>query len=198
MGSLCRLTIGCKSRGCRTAGLEASALSTVDFNEMHSVDNILCKSDMTERIDSKKGLAAPCGLYCGLCGVYIAHRDYDLEFKERLAKAFGLDIDDIRCNGCCSDELFMFCQSCHIRSCVADKGIEGCHKCNDFPCGFIDNFPLHHGRRVMLRAIPTRRELGIERWIEEEERRYHCPYCGYKTYLGAEECWNCKEPVDVD
>ncbi len=31
-----------------------------------------------------KELLAPCGLYCGVCGVYIAHRDNNIKFKERL------------------------------------------------------------------------------------------------------------------
>ncbi|HEY81772.1 MAG TPA: DUF3795 domain-containing protein [Dehalococcoidia bacterium] len=149
-------------------------------------------------MESKKQLAGPCGLYCGVCGIYAAHKDNDLEFKERLAGIYGLDVADIKCKGCRSDELFLYCQNCPIRSCTTAKGIEGCHQCNDFPCQFIENFPLHHGRRVILRAIPARRKLGTERWIEDEERRYHCPYCGCKLFMGAEECWNCKELVDVD
>ena len=28
-------------------------------------------------------LMAPCGLYCGACGVYIAHRDGNTEFRDR-------------------------------------------------------------------------------------------------------------------
>jgi hypothetical protein len=27
---------------------------------------------------------APCGLYCGVCAIYIAHRDNNQKFKERL------------------------------------------------------------------------------------------------------------------
>ena len=29
---------------------------------------------------------APCGLYCGVCGIMIAHRDDNLKFKERLTQ----------------------------------------------------------------------------------------------------------------
>ena len=156
-------------------------------------------------MESRKGLAAPCGLYCGVCGVYIAHRENNLKFKERLRDFYqkGLSdttlvVDDIRCEGCLSDAISIFCQTCQIRSCTIEKGIEGCHQCSDFPCKFIDDFPISVGKKVILRAIPFWREYGTEKWIEEEEKRYHCPHCGYKLFRGAKRCRNCKEPVDVD
>jgi hypothetical protein len=156
-------------------------------------------------MESRKGLAAPCGLYCGVCGIYIAHRENNLKFKERLIdfyqKGLGattLVVDDIRCEGCLSGVISIFCQTCQIRSCTIEKGIEGCHQCSDFPCKFIDDFPIPVGKKVILRAIPFWREYGTEKWIEEEEKRYHCPYCGNKLFRGAKRCHNCKEPVDVD
>ena len=156
-------------------------------------------------MESRKELAAPCGLYCGVCGVYIAHRENNLKFKERLRdfyqKGLGaatLVVDDIRCEGCLSGVISIFCQTCQIRSCTIEKGIEGCHQCSDFPCRFIDDFPIPVGKKVILRAIPFWREYGTEKWIEEEEKRYHCPHCGYKLFRGAKRCRNCKEPVDVD
>ena len=29
-------------------------------------------------------LISPCGLYCGVCAIYLAHRDHNQKFKERL------------------------------------------------------------------------------------------------------------------
>ena len=149
-------------------------------------------------MEIKEELAAPCGLYCGVCGVYIAHKDNNNKFKERLTKVYGVRRDDIKCKGCLSDELFLFCKSCSIRSCTKKKGFEGCHQCDEFPCKFIERFPLPVGKKVILRAIPTWREIGTEKWMEEEEKRYHCPHCGYTLFRGAKRCRNCKEAVDVD
>ena len=107
-------------------------------------------------------------------------------------------MEDIRCKGCLSDEPFVYCNTCPIKSCALEKGIEGCHRCDDFPCSYIDAFPLPVGKKVILRAIPTWRELGTDRWMEEEEKRYHCPHCGYVLFRGARRCRNCKEEVDLD
>ncbi|MBI4966348.1 MAG: DUF3795 domain-containing protein [Desulfomonile tiedjei] len=145
-----------------------------------------------------KDLLAPCGLYCGVCGILMAHRDNNSKFKEILAGFYGVTPDDIACEGCLSEKRFKFCEECAIRSCVNEKHYESCHQCGDFPCAFIDNFPVPVGKKVILRAIPTWRELGTEKWVEQEEIRYHCPHCGNALFRGAKRCRNCKEPVDRD
>ena len=149
-------------------------------------------------MDERSKLAAPCGLYCGVCGIYIAYRDDNAKFKERLKDVYLVDADEIRCEGCLSQVLFKYCQDCPIRACTLEKGIEGCHQCGDFPCRFIEDFPLPVGKKVILRAIPTWRQLGTGRWMEEEEKRYHCPQCGYELFRGAKRCRNCRELVDLD
>jgi ribosomal protein S27AE len=149
-------------------------------------------------MDTTQDLAAPCGLYCGVCAVYIAHRDDNLKFKERLTGVYNVGVEDIKCRGCLSDEPFVYCRTCAIKVCTSEKGIEGCHQCVDFPCKHIEGFPLPVGKKVILRAIPSWRECGTERWMEEEEKRYYCPKCGYKLFRGVRTCRNCKEPVDVD
>ena len=149
-------------------------------------------------MDTKQEFASPCGMYCGLCGIYIAHRDNNQKFKEKLTEVYNVKIDDIKCKGCLSDE--PFANTCAIRDCSSERGIEGCHECTDFPCKYIEDFifPNPVGKKVVLRSIPFRREYGTERWMEDEEKRYHCPYCGYKLFRGAKRCRNCKQPVDVD
>ena len=64
-------------------------------------------------------LTGPCGLYCGVCAIYIAHRDNNQKLKERLMNLYkggipgkgtlpeseNLSTEDIRCDGCLSTEL---------------------------------------------------------------------------------------------
>jgi hypothetical protein len=42
----------------------------------------------------------------------------------------------------------------------------------NFPCQYIGNFPMAVCKKVILRAIPYWREVGTEKWIQDEEARY--------------------------
>ena len=130
--------------------------------------------------------------------MYIADRDNNLKLKERQAAFHSVSVEEIKCDGCLSDEPFVFCRTCVVKTCTNDKGIEGCHQCDDFPCKKIGDVILPAGQKVILRSIPARRELGTERWMAAEEKRYRCPYCGYKLFRGVTRCRNCKQSVDVD
>jgi len=145
-----------------------------------------------------KELLAPCGLYCGVCSILIAHRDNNQRFKEVLAPVYGCTPEEIVCRGCLSEEVFKFCRICGIKACALEKNYEGCHQCQDWPCGFFDDLPFETGKKVIMRAIPQWRKWGTEKWVAEEEKRYHCPHCGYELFRGAKRCRQCKEPVDVD
>jgi len=143
-------------------------------------------------------LLAPCGLYCGVCGVYVATRDDNQKLKGKLAKAYGVELDQVACRGCLSGEIFVYCRTCGIRACVMEKGYDGCHECHEFPCKLIDDFPIPVGKRVILRSVPERKRLGTEKWVKEEEKRYICPHCGGRLFRGARRCANCKEAVEID
>jgi len=143
-------------------------------------------------------LLAPCGLYCGVCGIRMAYVEGNEKFKERLSTFYGVTPDEIVCEGCMSNTLFKYCRTCQIRACTTEKTYEGCHQCDDFPCSLIDSFPVPVGKKVILRAIPQWRDHGTEKWVEMEEQRYHCPHCGYALFRGAKRCRSCKEPVDQD
>ncbi len=66
-------------------------------------------------------LIGPCGLYCGVCAIYIADRDDNRKLTERLVALYkggtpgkgvlpgseDLAVEDIRCKGCRSDEIFI-------------------------------------------------------------------------------------------
>ncbi len=153
-----------------------------------------------------EALLAPCGLYCGVCGVLIATRDGNRKFLERLLGVYqekipGLDhltIEDLKCDGCLSERTSVFCTVCGIKTCNRERGFAGCHECDDFPCEQIDRFPVPVGKKVILRAVPHRRRYGTEQWVADETARYHCPDCGHVLFRGAKRCNRCRREVDLD
>lgn len=154
-----------------------------------------------------RDLMAPCGLYCGTCGVYIATRDGNEKFKAVLGKLYGSKPEQTECLGCMQadppEKLYGFCEKCTIRDCVKSKGYVSCHQCEQWPCGMIENFPLATGVRVMKRAIPQWREMvarygdeqGSIEWARAQCEYYHCPSCGQPLFRGAQRCRACNQPV---
>ena len=154
-----------------------------------------------------KNLMAPCGLYCGTCGVYIATRDNNEKFKQVMGNLYGTKPEDTQCKGCMQTDppemLYEWCKICKIRDCVKSKDFYSCHQCEDWPCDMIKNFGLATGRRVMQRTIPIWREkvaeLGDEEgsveWVRHECTRCHCSSCGKPLFRGAQRCRYCKKPV---
>jgi hypothetical protein len=161
----------------------------------------------TDEEFANRDLMAPCGLYCGVCGVYIATRDNNEKFKTVMANLYGTRPEETECLGCMQPDppqkLYGYCRSCPIRDCIRTRGFYSCHQCPEWPCPLIENFGLATGRRVMKRTIPVWRakvaELGDEKgsiaWAGAECERYHCPSCGKPLFRGAQRCRSCKEAV---
>ena len=80
--------------------------------------------------------ASPCGLYCGVCAIHIAHRDHNEKLKERLVHLYkggvdgkgtlpnceNLSTEDIHCEGCLSDDPFMHCRQCGDKGLYREEG----------------------------------------------------------------------------
>jgi hypothetical protein len=104
---------------------------------------------------------SPCGLYCGVCAIYMAHRDNNEKFKERLVGLYkggvpgmgtlpnseNLSTETIRCHGCLSDDLFMHCKQCEIRACTQKKDIPDVINAMTFPVSILKIFPWLWGKR---------------------------------------------------
>lgn len=129
-------------------------------------------------IDSScKKLAAPCGLYCGVCVDY-------LDYKS--------------CHGCqCS------CESCDrtehhsncdiYKCCVDKKGFESCGDCDDFPCSKLIQFccsPIWYHHLPVIENLRRRKIIGAEKW-EDEQREVWINEWYLKRWLWLQkECEN--------
>ena len=163
-------------------------------------------------MEKNPNFVSPCGLYCGVCAVYMAHRDKNEKFKKLLVNVYQgkiegkgtlpgsktLSSEDIHCSGCLSDDRFLHCQQCDIQECVKKKEIVGCWECREFPCPRIENFPMAVGKKVILRSIPYIKEVGVEKWAQDEQARYVCPDCGNRLFRGVGKCNQCHTELDLD
>ena len=43
---------------------------------------------------------APCGLYCGVCGIYYADKHHDERLKAKLGEFYGFKPEMLKCDGC--------------------------------------------------------------------------------------------------
>jgi hypothetical protein len=164
----------------------------------------------TEEEIRNKDLMAPCGLYCGACGIYISTRDENEELKAIMATTYGANPEETECLGCMQPDppkkLFGYCAACNIRSCAKSKGYYSCHQCEEFPCSMIEGFPLEPARRIMKDSIPKWRgkvvehgeEEGDFEWARQECARYRCSSCGEAHIRGAQICDACNETAAED
>jgi hypothetical protein len=161
----------------------------------------------TEEEIRNKDLMAPCGLYCGACGIYIATRDGNEKFKTIMGNLYGTKAEETECFGCMQSDppkkLYGFCKVCGIINCVKSKGYYSCHQCEVWPCSMVENFGFATGVRVMKRAIPIWKakvaehgdEEGSVEWAREECSRYHCSSCGKPVFRGAQRCRACNKAI---
>ena len=166
--------------------------------------------EWTEEEIRNKNLRAPCGLFCGACGIYIATRDNNEELRAIMTTTYGKKPGETECLGCMQPDppkkLFGFCAECNIRGCAKSKGYYSCHQCEEFPCGMIESFPLGPARKIMRDSISKWRdqvaqhgddEGGIE-WARQECARHRCSSCGEPHIRGAQICDACKGTAAED
>jgi len=165
--------------------------------------------EWTEEEIRDKNLMAPCGLFCGACGVYIATRDGNEELKAIMGKTYGAAPEETKCLGCMqpngSTKLFGFCADCAIRDCAKSKSYFSCYQCGEFPCSIIESFPFGPGRKIMKDSIPKWRdkvsaygaEQGAVEWARQECGRYRCS-CGEPHLRGQITCDACGQTVTED
>ena len=87
-------------------------------------------------------MIACCGLICTECPTFTATQNNDDEARRKTAafykETYGFDFkpEEINCDGCLSTKgvLIGYCQTCEVRKCCMEKGLENCSACADQPC----------------------------------------------------------------
>ncbi len=130
-------------------------------------------------------LVTYCGLYCGLCAQCNRIPKQAAALRETMRREgwefWGPELPgfevfwqflghlvEAEAHSSCREEV---CgpPSCAIRDCAKERGVTVCPFCEEYPCQRIEALAQ---RYVMLLADGQRmRQIGLERWIVEQEDR---------------------------
>ena len=86
-------------------------------------------------------MIAYCGLNCFKCPAYIATQADDNKLRadcaHHWAEEYKLEVrpENIDCDGCKSEgKKFFVCNSCGVRKCATEKGLDNCALCAEYAC----------------------------------------------------------------
>jgi hypothetical protein len=128
-------------------------------------------------------LAAPCGIYCGACRQYLL-------WKKDLLEERGYKMG---CKGCrIRNKYCAFIR----RDCPAlrKKELNYCYECEQFPCQNLQKIDSQYQERWsvnMIENLKRIKEVGVEKWFEEQRELYICPKSGGEICIHDTECYDC-------
>jgi len=135
-----------------------------------------------------RSIAAPCGLYCGTC------RQYLLRKKDLLAKR-GYKRG---CEGCRvrNKKCAFIRRDCPL---LLKNELEFCYECDEFPCENLKKLDDLYQERYSVNLIGNLKrieEIGLEKWLQEQEKLYTCPECGGEICVHDSECFDCGNKIN--
>ncbi|MDP4094612.1 MAG: DUF3795 domain-containing protein [Bacillota bacterium] len=133
------------------------------------------------------GVLGFCGLYCGGCTYY-----------QNTMKGIKTKVDEnlyTECLGCNSGTTTPWCSDCQIKNCNREKGIRYCLECSTFPCEILNYF-MNDEKYPYHKEVPENmkrlQEIGLNKWIEEQDSKYTCKKCGEKFDWFENQCKHCE------
>ena len=79
-----------------------------------------------------------CGIKCLECPIYISTINNNYELKNEIIEKWKykgkIDIEQIQCHGCKSNEVFRYCSQCDIKKCCIEKNKNICEDCKEYIC----------------------------------------------------------------
>jgi len=126
-------------------------------------------------------MTAPCGLDCFNCPLYLAREDGGLRTK--ISQNMGIPAEQASCQGCRNEKgtipFLNMTEPCSIYKCTAEKGIDFCCDCSDFPCDHLHPYAdkaslLPHNTKVFNLCLI--KKMGLETWAETKAKSVKSTY----------------------
>ncbi|TLX78341.1 DUF3795 domain-containing protein [Labilibacter sediminis] len=130
-----------------------------------------------------KGLIAACGMNCGLCIAYLR--------------------DKKPCGGCFKKDDInkpVHCRSCAIVNCesLAKTNSAFCYECHKFPCSKLKRLDTRYRTKYgmsMIENLCFIKENGLQKFLDNEEKRWSCKVCGTGICVHRNYCLSCKTQI---
>jgi hypothetical protein len=147
-----------------------------------------------------ENLVGRCGLYCGSCIIYRAHRD-SIQLRQLVADHENCRPEDVRCEGCQTvltsgwNEDQEWGRHCRIVKCLEDKGLDFCYQCDIYPdCEkFLELGEIASKMEVedLMENLEKIKAGKVAEWLEEEDMKWRCHECGKPVSRHLQECHWC-------
>ncbi|MFZ3044755.1 MAG: DUF3795 domain-containing protein [Desulfatirhabdiaceae bacterium] len=139
--------------------------------------------------------AAVCGLYCEACSWFIATTEKPERLK-RLAAELHFSSEESRCYGCRSGKRLPYCENCKMAACAAERHVNFCNECEEYPCNELKQFQSAMPHRIELWTNLERiKSVGYQQWLKEIREHYSCQQCQSINSTYDQKCRKCgQEP----
>jgi len=128
----------------------------------------------------KNNLIAPCGMNCGICIAYLRDKN--------------------KCCGCIPSltKKPKTRLLCVIKNCESlSKTSSGfCYECEKFPCKRLIQLDKRYRTKYnmsMIDNLEKIKRIGLEKFVQNEKKRWICNNCGGTICVHRGYCLNCKD-----
>lgn len=133
---------------------------------------------MVTPVTFDRSMIAPCGINCGTCMAYLRPRH----------KCLGCRVD--------FDSKRKTCRQCKIKNCehLAKTSLEFCSECELFPCEKIKHIDKRYRtkyRTNLIENLVSIKESGIDKFLNNEVKKWTCQNCGSTLSVHLYKCPNC-------
>jgi hypothetical protein len=155
--------------------------------------NVAMQREVANIRELDKKMAAVCGLYCEACSWFISTTE-DPERLKRLAAQLNWSEEESKCYGCRSGKRLPYCGKCRMSACAAERGIDFCSECEEYPCNDLKQFQSAMPHRIELWVNLERiKSVGYKQWLKEVRENYTCPRCQTLNSTYDLKCRKCGE-----
>jgi len=127
-------------------------------------------------------LIAPCGMNCAICSRYLS---YVNELKH--SQCIGCRPRNKRCA-----HLFKKCTGINN---IAHGNAAFCFECDQYPCKQIDRIDKRYRNNYKMSMkdnLEYIKKMGINKFIKEQYKKYHCVKCGGLISTHNGKCFKCE------